>query len=455
MTTTRNPRLDAIEINLLLNEERSFLAASMLLCNELRARTASSTVALGTYGGHQVKLVALSNTKKFNRREPRLAALAFAMEECAEQDEEIQAPRPEGESFIAYEHAKYLRDAGEEFVLSLPVRAEGRVIAVVTLERSGLAYSEAEQLALRMICDLASRRLFELWIARGLGIPRRMRQLRSGLAWVFGVRHTWAKLAVLLVLGLLAFVCLYPWFYRVEATFELRADRAVHISSTIDGYLAAVHVQPGDVVAAGTTLLELDTLDLELLENEALAKIARLQTDADHARAVGNPAQSRLALAEVEEEQARLSRIRRQIELASIRAPWDGVIIEGDLRERIGSPVAQGDGLLRISALEGLYVRLEIPERSIHEVYDKETGELAFASRPETKYTFVIDRIEPVAATRPEGSVFLARARIEGEPETWWRPGMTGVAKIDVGERRLIWVLTHKFVDFVRLKLWI
>jgi hypothetical protein len=31
---------------------------------------------------------------------------------------------------------------------------------------------------------------------------------------------------------------------------------------------------------------------------------------------------------------------------------------------------------------------------------------------------------------------------------------MQGVSKIHIGERRLIWVLTHKLVDWLRLKLW-
>jgi hypothetical protein len=31
---------------------------------------------------------------------------------------------------------------------------------------------------------------------------------------------------------------------------------------------------------------------------------------------------------------------------------------------------------------------------------------------------------------------------------------MTGVAKLDIGRRNLIWVLTRRTVDFLRLRLW-
>ncbi|HWP39586.1 MAG TPA: hypothetical protein VNL70_01580, partial [Tepidisphaeraceae bacterium] len=36
-----------------------------------------------------------------------------------------------------------------------------------------------------------------------------------------------------------------------------------------------------------------------------------------------------------------------------------------------------------------------------------------------------------------------------------WRPGMQGEARVDVEHRRLVWIWTHKFIEWVRLKLWI
>ena len=34
------------------------------------------------------------------------------------------------------------------------------------------------------------------------------------------------------------------------------------------------------------------------------------------------------------------------------------------------------------------------------------------------------------------------------------RPGMAGIGKVAVGERQLIWIWTHTFVDWLRLELW-
>ncbi len=46
------------------------------------------------------------------------------------------------------------------------------------------------------------------------------------------------------------------------------------------------------------------------------------------------------------------------------------------------------------------------------------------------------------------------RVMLDQAPESWWRPGMTGLAQIDAGERRIFWIWTHRVVDSLRLKLW-
>lgn len=38
--------------------------------------------------------------------------------------------------------------------------------------------------------------------------------------------------------------------------------------------------------------------------------------------------------------------------------------------------------------------------------------------------------------------------------QDWIRPGMSGVVKIDAGKRSILWILTHKVVDFLRLYFW-
>jgi hypothetical protein len=50
---------------------------------------------------------------------------------------------------------------------------------------------------------------------------------------------------------------------------------------------------------------------------------------------------------------------------------------------------------------------------------------------------------------------FKVYAVLDAAPRNEWRPGMMGEARIDVQKRPLIWLWTHRVIDFVRLKLWL
>jgi hypothetical protein len=53
-----------------------------------------------------------------------------------------------------------------------------------------------------------------------------------------------------------------------------------------------------------------------------------------------------------------------------------------------------------------------------------------------------------------QGNRFTVRVALQSPPESWWRPGMSGLALIDAGSRPIIWIWTHKAIDAVRLWLW-
>jgi len=75
-------------------------------------------------------------------------------------------------------------------------------------------------------------------------------------------------------------------------------------------------------------------------------------------------------------------------------------------------------------------------------------------TQPKLKYHVSIETVEPAAVTQKEGNVFLVRLKLDDDSATWWRPGMTGLCKIPAEKRTLFWILTHRTVDFLRMKLW-
>ena len=163
----------------------------------------------------------------------------------------------------------------------------------------------------------------------------------------------------------------------------------------------------------------------------------------------------RVARAMQAESQARLDLVDYRLSRAEMRAPFDGVVVEGDLRERIGAPLKTGDVLMKFSAAQAdLYVEdVRVPERDIDLVARSRRAEAAFASRPEDTFPLTILRIEPMASVDKDGNAFTLRGRLD-TTASWFRPGMSGIAKVDAGTRSLLWIATHRLIDFLRLKLW-
>jgi RND family efflux transporter MFP subunit len=242
--------------------------------------------------------------------------------------------------------------------------------------------------------------------------------------------------------------------YRVEAAFSLKTENLAYLPAPFDGYIHEVHVDVGDQVEKGAPLLFLDTRELLLEESTAVANQNRYLREAEKARAQNALADMRIAMALEAQAQARLKLVRYHLEHAEMKAPFSGIVVEGDLEELLGAPVRKGDVLFKIARLEKMYVELKVEERDIHEVSADASGQIAFVSRPSLKFPMKLDRIEPVAIAEDEGNVFLVKAHFTEEAAGWWRPGMTGVAKIDVDKRNILWILTHRTIDFLRIFLW-
>ncbi|MEO6739707.1 MAG: HlyD family efflux transporter periplasmic adaptor subunit, partial [Chthoniobacteraceae bacterium] len=108
----------------------------------------------------------------------------------------------------------------------------------------------------------------------------------------------------------------------------------------------------------------------------------------------------------------------------------------------------------QLARLDTLYVELEVAERDVHEILAAGEAVIAFASAPEREFNVSIEQVHPSAQSRPSGSVFLVRAKLPAEGQPWWRPGMTGAARIKVGWRNPLWILTHQTMDWLRLHWW-
>jgi biotin carboxyl carrier protein len=445
-----------LDLLALLDQQARFVPAAMTLCNELARHGRCSRVSLSWRHDAFVRLVAISDMPRFERGMEAVQKLEATMEEAFDQDEEIVVPEPDDAGYVARDHHQFAQSQGVPNLASLPLRLDQKPVGVVTLERTDRAFSADEVTALRVVLDRATRRLAELERHDGSPGRRAARGTRDWLSRFLGPEHTWWKvLGITLAVALLV-VIFGTWPYRVEGNFVVRSDTLLNLPAPFDGYLAEVPTHVGDKVAAGDVLLRLDKRELLLEHNALQAEIARHEAERAQAEVERRLADMRSAAAAKEQAQANLDINRFHLARADVTAPAGGVVIEGDLRERIGAPVRAGDILMRMTRIEAMYVEIEVPERDAHAILRSQAAEIAFATLPDQRFAVVVDRLEPVARVKQEGNVFVLRAHFAPSgTDPWWRPGMSGVAKVDAGRKPIIWLLTHRLVDFVRLKLWL
>jgi RND family efflux transporter MFP subunit len=445
---------EALDLMLLLNAEERFLASAMTFCNEIASRYNCSRVSLGWLEGGYVRLQAISHMERFEKKMEIVKSLETVMEEAFDQDEEILWPQPSDSTAVSRDHESYVREQAVPYMVSLPMRLNDNPVAVITCERATEEFSSSELRGIRVMCDQAVRRLEDLKTNDRWFGARIAQDIRKQIPMLKSAEHTFAKgLGIFLAL-LLAFLLFGRLPYRVEAPFILRSDDVKYMPAAHDGYIDHVEVRVGDHVDEGDLLLTLDTRELLLEESAAIANLNRYSREAEKARAEKALAEMKISTALVAQAQAQLELIRYKLEHSDVRAPFAGIVVEGELDELQGAPVNKGDVLFKVARLERMYVEFEINERDVHELENGFPGEISFVSQPHLEFPVTLERVDPVSQANEEGNTFLGRGVLPEENAEWWRPGMSGIAKIDVGSRNVLWILTHRTIDFFRMLLW-
>lgn len=447
---------DILQLSTRLQAETRYMRAALALCNELAAAYGCDRVALGRVEGHGVRLGAISHVEKFDDRATATRDLEAAMEEAQQQACEVAWPLPPGARLAGRAHEHYARTQGCGHLLSVPVRVDDEVVAVLALERRREALAPAQVWALRLTAQACGRHLAALQARDRWAGARLWAGLRRWYAHtLMATRHTAWKLAAATLALVLLGVTFTPWPYRVETQVTLRSKDVLFMPAPFDGYLRRVHVEIGDTVKAGTPLVELDTRDLQLEASMAAADVTRHAHDAEKAQALQQLGDMQVTLARQQQAASKLELIRHQLAQAQVRAPHDGVVVEGELKKNLGAPVRKGDLLLKLAQTTDTYLELEIDQVDVHEVQAGSRGEFAFVGRPDLRFPLIVERVDPVATLRDRRNVFLARARVEVPAAAWWRPGMGGTARLEAGDRSVLWIMTHRTLRFLRQVFWL
>lgn len=450
---------EVLDTGLKLGESEDFTNAALRLCHRVADNMDASRVSLAWIDGQDLKLRATSHGGRVNPDSHEAEMMVRAMEEAADQNNEVGHPAIAGSDAITREHKHFSEQHEGVVVLSVPLRdpATHQTLGVLMLERPGEEgfWNELEVEHLRLAMDLVSPRLSGLHESSGWIGKRVWRKVRSAAVGWLGPEHTGWKLASVTIFLTLLLLTVIRVQHKVRSPFLLKTDAAAVATAPFPGYIDQVNYHLGDEVKKGDVLVTLDRRELLLEEASLIAGRDKNEREARALQAQGKLAESLMARAAQRQEEAKLEIVRHRLAKTEIRAPFDGIVVEGDLRERLSSPVQVGEQLFKVVQIRDLVGELQVDERDIGFLARGQEGELAFASRPGERFEVKIRRFEPVAEVRNEGNIFRLRVKVQGEPKDWWRPGMSGICKVETGKASLLWIFTHRTVETIRMWLWL
>jgi multidrug resistance efflux pump len=239
----------------------------------------------------------------------------------------------------------------------------------------------------------------------------------------------------------------------VAASTVLEPEVRRAVLAPFDGYIAEAPRRAGDLVGAGEVLCTLDDRDLKLERLKWRSQREQYSKQYQQALAQRNAAHGQIITAQIAQAEAELALVEEHLERAQLRAPFESLIVSGDLSQSIGAPVERGKVLFEVAPLDAYRVTLEVDERDIAEVVDGQAGHLVLSAFPNEPLPFTVTQLTPVSTAREGRNYFRVEARLTHTPARL-RPGMEGIGKITIDRRLLSWIWTHQAVDWLRLQLW-
>ena len=431
--------------------------AAIAVVNTLTERTGFDRALVAIVRNGRARLLAISRTASFKRRTEHVLEMEAACDEIVARGEPVALPTADATGGIDLASRLLREKMGAGALVGVPLIVRGEAVGAMIVTRSR---ADDRQVVLdpRTVDQLS---LAGAAVAPVLWLKHRERRWISGrarslsgraLTAVFGRRPAialgvWSALAV--ILG----VSLAQGDLRVRADAVLRGSEQRAAIALMDGYVRDAFVRAGDRVTEGQELARLGTRDLELRLTQAETRLRQAEQTRRAALATADRAASARAAAEAAEAGADIDLVRTQLRRAAVLAPVDGLVVSGDLSQTLGTPVTRGDVLFEIAALDAFRVLIDVSEYDVGHVRAGQSGTLVLTGLAGETIPFVVTGISSVSEPRDGQNRFRVEADVTTRSDGL-RPGMEGVAKIDIARRNLVWIWMRGTIDRLRLLIW-
>jgi RND family efflux transporter MFP subunit len=213
----------------------------------------------------------------------------------------------------------------------------------------------------------------------------------------------------------------------VSIDTNLVVDNDITVTARMGGTVGKIFVDRGSRVHTGDPLLELVNRDLTLLLRRAEIALQQKTSDFERTRQLHKERtvpESLFEESQLAQERARVEveMAREDLEKSTVRAPFDGVIV--DRFARLGQKVIEDDStpLFRLTTLSPLLARLYLTEDLAQSLRRGDRVEVVSRYQPSLTATGTIQWISP-AIDAPSGTT-LAIVTLPGGGSTPLSPGM-------------------------------
>jgi RND family efflux transporter MFP subunit len=436
-------------------EHEKFRVAATEVANELAGRFGCRRVSLGFLHFSRIRVEVLSSNLQIEPQAHKIRAIRDAMGESLDQNTTVVYPAASDDARLVNRfHAQLAKEEQGAAICTVPLIKNGKAVGALLLERAAEqsftaeTVAQCEQISLLLGPVLETRRREER--------PLPIKILDSIQGWgarLFGPRALPLKVGVALSVLLLA------WLSLASSTFSISSDAVLEpeICRTVvapqEGYIAAAHVRAGDQVRKGDLLATLDDQKLRQEQRKWQSQRAQLFKEYRKALAGWDRAEVAILRAKQAQAEAQLKLVEQQLARVKLVAPFAGLVVKGDLNQALGAPVKRGEVLYEVAPTNEYRAVLKVDDRDIGMIAAGQRGQLKLSGIPNRSVNIIIDRLTPVSSTA-DGRNFFRVEAIMDQHLGQMRPGMEGVAKIEISQEKLLWIWTRRLVDWLRLFIW-
>jgi len=435
-----------------LDRHATFTSLAFTLVNTLASLCGCLRVSLGAFDGKTLQLAAMSGQATIDDRRQIARQLRALMMETVDQQRRIY-PNTSDDAGPAIQ--SYFKTQGEHPLFSFVMPGTTSTQFVLVLERGDSnVFMDAQADAIEQSVDSVAA-LLELSQTHELPIRKKaIRYVHHAVSGVVNIER-WSRRQCLAAIAVTALLLSFfiPVTHRVSAEATIEAsDRQVLVAPQ-DGFILSAHARAGELVGKGDLLATLDGQDIKLAVEKWRSEKAKNQQEYSRALAIHDRGELSRLRSDVQRIDAEIALLEQQLHRSEVRAPFDGVLLDGDWTQSLGAPVNTGDVLFEIASAEQYRLILEIDEHDIGYIRSEQQADLRMAALPTTIWEAQLADVIPVAISEKGSSAFRVPAIIDGDASAL-RPGMEGVGKVNVGRRSMFWVYSHKLVDKLRLLSW-